>query len=48
MYNAQYTESAKNWRANGGPSMDECQYYEGTAMPIWIRPGAIPRVGGES
>ena len=38
-YRAQHEEAAKMWDSNGGLPNDKCQYFQGSNLPIWIRPG---------
>lgn len=38
-YRAQHEAAAKLWQSNGGLPNDQCQYFRGSNLPIWIRPG---------
>ncbi|ORX38687.1 hypothetical protein BD324DRAFT_621947 [Kockovaella imperatae] len=38
-YAAQYDKATASWRSNGGPSIDDCQYYGGSTIPILVMYG---------
>jgi hypothetical protein len=39
-YNEQYDAISGQWKENGGPSDDQCGYYELSAVPINVLPGS--------
>ncbi|WWC71735.1 uncharacterized protein I206_105693 [Kwoniella pini CBS 10737] len=38
-YLDEYTKAQDNWKINGGPDDNTCQYYKGTSVPIFVLPG---------
>ncbi|OCF57435.1 hypothetical protein L486_04893 [Kwoniella mangroviensis CBS 10435] len=38
-YLEEYNQASNQWKINGGPSNDTCQYYKGSSVPIFILPG---------
>lgn len=40
-YGDAYRTAQTDWKDNGGPSEDSCQYYPGSHMPIVPRPGLV-------
>nr|XP_019044530.1 hypothetical protein I302_06442 [Kwoniella bestiolae CBS 10118]OCF23460.1 hypothetical protein I302_06442 [Kwoniella bestiolae CBS 10118] len=45
-YLEEYKDAADQWKINGGPSNDTCQYYKGSSVPIFILPGGNAYSGG--
>lgn len=46
-YIAQYQTASSDWQADQGPSVDNCQYYQGSSLAIWIKLGESSLRGGE-
>ncbi|OCF30649.1 hypothetical protein I316_07697 [Kwoniella heveanensis BCC8398] len=36
-YRTEYEELSTKWLENGGPASDQCQYYQGSSVPIFIQ-----------
>jgi hypothetical protein len=44
-YGDTYRTTLQDWKENGGPSEDQCQYYSGSRMPIMPRSGLVWYLG---
>jgi len=44
-YGDAYQTAQADWKQNGGPSEDKCQYYAGSHLPIYPRPGVYWLLG---